>query len=220
MLSVPPHARAAPPSDVVIRRILCPMDFSSAALQAFGFAMDLARRTNASVTVLYVIEWLPEEEPRSLAHFNVPEYRQYLTLDARERLEALIAQESPVVPPRLRLSSVVRIGKSCGSLTRESISSSWVRRDAGVTCCRHSVQPHSRSCAWPPARYSACTARDICLLQRCTCRHGLLVRPYGGLSVSLNIRSCETFVLPGRMAPAARKRATASASAQARGSPR
>lgn len=95
VLTVPPHAPAVPPSDVAIRRILCPIDFSSAALQAFGFAMDLARRTNASVTVLYVIEWLPEEEPRALAHFNVPEYRQYLTLNARERLEALIAQESP-----------------------------------------------------------------------------------------------------------------------------
>jgi nucleotide-binding universal stress UspA family protein len=73
VLTVPPHAPAVPPSDVAIRRILCPIDFSSAALQAFGFAMDLARRTNASVTVLYVIEWLPEEEPRALAHFNVPE---------------------------------------------------------------------------------------------------------------------------------------------------
>jgi nucleotide-binding universal stress UspA family protein len=95
VLTVPPRAPAAPPSDATIRRILCPIDFSPAALQAFGFAMDLARRTKASVTLLHVIEWLPEEEPRALAHFDVPEYRQHLTLDARERLEALIAQESP-----------------------------------------------------------------------------------------------------------------------------
>jgi nucleotide-binding universal stress UspA family protein len=95
VLTVPPHAPAARPSDVAIRRILCPIDFSSAALQAFGFALDLARRTNASVNVLYVLEWLPEEEPRSLAHFNVPEYRQYLMGNARQQLEALIAQESP-----------------------------------------------------------------------------------------------------------------------------
>jgi nucleotide-binding universal stress UspA family protein len=94
VLTVPPRAPAAPPSDA-IRRILCPIDFSPAALQAFGFAMDLARRTGASVTVLHVIEWMPEEEPRALAHFDVAEYRRHLTLDARTLLEDLIARESP-----------------------------------------------------------------------------------------------------------------------------
>jgi nucleotide-binding universal stress UspA family protein len=69
------------------------MDFSPSALQAFGFALDLAREADGSVTVLHVIEWLAEEEPRAHAHFNVPEYRQYLIDDARQRVQSLVAEE-------------------------------------------------------------------------------------------------------------------------------
>lgn len=93
ILTVPPHALPTMPEEVVFRRILCPMDFSPSALQAFGFAMDLARQANGSVTVLHVIEWLAEEEPRAHAHFNVSEYRQHLTADAHARLQALLADE-------------------------------------------------------------------------------------------------------------------------------
>lgn len=93
ILTVPPGALAATPGDVVFRRILCPMDFSPSALQAFGFAVDLARQANGSVTVLHVIEWLAEEEPRAHAYFNVSEYRQHLTAEAHARLQALLADE-------------------------------------------------------------------------------------------------------------------------------
>lgn len=120
VLTVPPRAPAAPPADVAIRRILCPVDFSPAALQAFGFAMDLARRTSAPVTVLHVIEWMPEEEPRALAHFNVAEYRQHLTLDARKLLEDLIAQESP----RGAAEGTVVVGRAHREIVRAA--------DAGV----------------------------------------------------------------------------------------
>ena len=93
ILTVPPHALPTMPEEVVFRRILCPMDFSPSALQAFGFAVDLARQANGSVTVLHVIEWLAEEEPRAHAHFNVSEYRLHLTADAHARLQALLADE-------------------------------------------------------------------------------------------------------------------------------
>ena len=93
ILTVPPHAPSAAPEEVVFKRILCPMDFSPSAFQAFGFAIDLARQANGSVTVLHVIEWLAEEEPRAHAHFNVSEYRQHLTADAHTRLQALLAEE-------------------------------------------------------------------------------------------------------------------------------
>lgn len=93
ILTVPPHALPTMPEELVFRRILCPMDFSPSALQAFGFAVDLARQANGSVTVLHVIEWLAEEEPRAHAHFNVSEYRQHLVADAHARLQALLADE-------------------------------------------------------------------------------------------------------------------------------
>jgi len=93
VLLVPPHLTAAIPDDVRFKNILCPMDFSSGAMQALGFALDLARQADGSVTVLHVVEWLVEDEPRTQAHFNVPEYRQQLIEDARRRMKALVAEE-------------------------------------------------------------------------------------------------------------------------------
>ncbi|HEY8550175.1 MAG TPA: universal stress protein, partial [Vicinamibacterales bacterium] len=95
VLTVPPHAPDSP-SEMVAKGVVCPVDFSPASLQAFGFARDLARRAGASLILLHVLEWLPEEEPRALAHFNVPEYRQYLMDDARQRLDALVAEGPPL----------------------------------------------------------------------------------------------------------------------------
>jgi nucleotide-binding universal stress UspA family protein len=94
VFTVPPQATASLPAEVLFKRILCPMDFSPSALQALGFALDLARQADGSVTVMHAIEWLAEEEPRAHAHFNVPEYRQHLIEDAHSRLQALVAEES------------------------------------------------------------------------------------------------------------------------------
>jgi nucleotide-binding universal stress UspA family protein len=109
VLTVPPHAPATPPSEVALQTILCPIDFSSAALEAFGFALDLARRSDASVVLVQAIEFLAEEEPREDAHFNVPEFRSYLLEDARQRLESLVSGE-----PQLNrgVRTVVVVGRA------------------------------------------------------------------------------------------------------------
>jgi nucleotide-binding universal stress UspA family protein len=79
---------------VTFKRILCPTDFSPSSLQALGFALDLARQADGRLTVIHVLEWLAEEEPRTSIHFNIPEYRRSLEADARERLRTLVAEES------------------------------------------------------------------------------------------------------------------------------
>jgi nucleotide-binding universal stress UspA family protein len=94
VLTVSPHTAAATSDVVTFKRILCPIDFSPSALQALGFALDLARQADGRVTLLHVFEWLPEDEPRSSAHFNVPEFRGYMVNDARERLRSLVTEES------------------------------------------------------------------------------------------------------------------------------
>jgi nucleotide-binding universal stress UspA family protein len=94
VLTVPPQAPASVSEAVTFKRILCPVDVSPSALQALGFALDLARQADGRVTLLHVVEWLAEEEPRSSTHFSVPEYRRYLAEDARERLRNLVAAES------------------------------------------------------------------------------------------------------------------------------
>jgi nucleotide-binding universal stress UspA family protein len=94
VLTVPPQAPASVSEAVTFKRILCPVDVSPSALQALGFALDLARQADGRVTLLHVVEWLAEEEPRTSTHFSVPEYRRYLVEDARERLRNLVAAES------------------------------------------------------------------------------------------------------------------------------
>jgi nucleotide-binding universal stress UspA family protein len=81
-----------------LERILCAVDFSPASLQALGFALDLARRADGAVTVVHVIEWLAEEDPREFRHFDVPEFRRGLMEDTAKTLETLIAQQQ--LPPR------------------------------------------------------------------------------------------------------------------------
>jgi len=89
-----PQAPASVSEAVTFKRILCPIDFSPSALQALGFALDLARQADGRVTLLHVVEWLAEEEPRASTHFSVPEYRRYMVEDAQERLRNLVADES------------------------------------------------------------------------------------------------------------------------------
>jgi nucleotide-binding universal stress UspA family protein len=91
VLTVPPHAPPAR-ADVSIRHVLCAVDFSPAALQALGFALDVARRAGASATLLHAIEWLPEEEIPEPTTFNVNEYREHLKQTAHDRLAALVAK--------------------------------------------------------------------------------------------------------------------------------
>jgi len=94
VLTVPPRAGSAASDTVTFKRILCPTDFSASSLQALGFALDLARQGDGRLTVIHVLEWLAEEEPRMSIHFNIPEYRRSLESDARERLRTLLAEES------------------------------------------------------------------------------------------------------------------------------
>jgi nucleotide-binding universal stress UspA family protein len=94
VLTVPPHAGGVRSDAVAFKRILCPMDFSPSAQQALGFALDLARQADGLVTLLHVVEWLAEEEPRALAPFDVVEFRRQMAEDAEQRLRALVVEES------------------------------------------------------------------------------------------------------------------------------
>ena len=109
VLTVPPHAPERRPTDAAVTHILCAIDFSPASLQAFGFAIGLAHRSKASLTLLHSVEWLAEDEPRETATFNVPEFREQLAANAREQLNALVAPE-----PRtgLEIKTVVAFGRA------------------------------------------------------------------------------------------------------------
>ncbi len=94
VLTVSPHTEAATSDVVTFKRILCPIDFSPSALQALGFALDLARQAGGLVTLLHVVELLPEDAPLDSSQFNVSEFRAHMINDAKQRLRSLVAEES------------------------------------------------------------------------------------------------------------------------------
>ena len=97
---------------------IAPIDFSPSALQALGFALDLARQADGRVTLLHVVEWLAEEEPRASTHFSVPEYRRYMVEDAQERLRNLVAEEPRTLERRVPSRSATRIGSDWSTRNR------------------------------------------------------------------------------------------------------
>lgn len=115
VLLVPPHATMGTSADVTFKNILCPVDFSASALQALGFALELAGQGHATVRVLYAVEWLPEEELRTNAHFNVPEYRQHVVEDAVGRLKTLLAGEAP---RSVAVEPMVAVGRAYREILR------------------------------------------------------------------------------------------------------
>jgi nucleotide-binding universal stress UspA family protein len=116
VLTVPPHSASAP-SEARFTRILCAMDFSPAAMQALGFALELGRQSRGLVIVQHAIEWLPDEEPRVHAHFNVAEYRSYLLEDARVRLDQLLAAEDRA---RVDVQALVSAGRAYREILKEA----------------------------------------------------------------------------------------------------
>jgi nucleotide-binding universal stress UspA family protein len=119
VLTVPLHATAAVSEAVTFKRILCPVDFSPSALQALGFALDLARQSDGRVTLMRVVEWLEEEEPRASTHFNVPEYRRYMLEDAQGRLRNVVAEESRTW---VEIDDVVVFGRAYREILRAAES--------------------------------------------------------------------------------------------------
>ena len=93
VMTIPPHARAETATAVTFKTILCPMDFSPAAMQALGFALALAKQARGTVTLFHVIEWLDDHEPRAQTLFTVGE-GPIMIEDAQDRLRSLMTGES------------------------------------------------------------------------------------------------------------------------------
>jgi nucleotide-binding universal stress UspA family protein len=121
VMTVPPHATSPLRTDVRFSHILCPIDFSGPALQALGFALDLARQSEGTVTLLYAIEWLTEDGPPADTEAKISEYRQMMMGDIRERLRALVARE---VPTPSTLKEVVVLGRAHREILRVAAETS------------------------------------------------------------------------------------------------
>jgi nucleotide-binding universal stress UspA family protein len=111
VITVPPRLHST--SRVPFRRVLCAIDFSESSMAALQFALSLAEESNATLTLLHVLEW-PWEEPPPPRLEDLPvaqraalgEYRRYREKMASTQLEALVPTSARLArPAAARLSN-------------------------------------------------------------------------------------------------------------------
>jgi nucleotide-binding universal stress UspA family protein len=96
VLTVPPRV-AEPTSDAVtmLKRILCPMDFSDSSLKALEYALSLAKEADAELLLMHVIEGLAD-----VKHWHQPtnpsivEYLQLSERNALARLREVVPKDA------------------------------------------------------------------------------------------------------------------------------
>jgi nucleotide-binding universal stress UspA family protein len=93
VLTVPRRAEGAP-EHAPFGRILCGVDFSEASRRAVDYGLSLAQEAKARVTLLHVVEWLPDESFSKYPQFDVDHFRRTLLTDARVKLEQLVPEDA------------------------------------------------------------------------------------------------------------------------------
>jgi nucleotide-binding universal stress UspA family protein len=107
VLTVPPRAQAT--SRLPFKRVLCAIDFSDPSLGALDSAVSLARESNATLTLVHVLQW-PWEEPPAPVLEELPhdqgvalaEFRRYTEQTALKRMQELVASSCDL-PNRARV---------------------------------------------------------------------------------------------------------------------
>lgn len=103
VLTVPPRVGEATPT---FKRLLCAVDFSDSSLRGLQYALALAQEADARLTVLHVLELLPEGDAPELGLLR--EHRERIEAVARERLAAAISDSARQFST---VDEVVSIGK-------------------------------------------------------------------------------------------------------------
>jgi nucleotide-binding universal stress UspA family protein len=105
-------------ADRPFRRILCGADLRESGPQVIASALSLAAAFGAELTLVHVLEQVPEFEPGSAAQFSMVEiqaFRQAMAEDARERLRAAVPE---AYRDRLAVRDLVKAGSPHGQILR------------------------------------------------------------------------------------------------------
>jgi nucleotide-binding universal stress UspA family protein len=100
----------------VIRRILCPIDFSEFSDHALSFAVALARAPRAEITALHVFAWMPPGE-------DLPEYVEAPVLrpeDKRRLLGDLVRFTDRASAAGVRVDAVLREGRPAAEILEKA----------------------------------------------------------------------------------------------------
>jgi nucleotide-binding universal stress UspA family protein len=104
--------------DLPFRRILCGADLRGSGPEVVRGALSLAEAFSAELTLVHVLEQVPEFEPGSTAQFSMVEiqaFRQAMAEDARDRLRSAVPD---AYRDRLAVRDVVKAGSAHGQILR------------------------------------------------------------------------------------------------------
>jgi nucleotide-binding universal stress UspA family protein len=115
VLTVPAHAPDAVPREAgSIRRIVCPVDFSSSSEDALEYAASLAQESHASLTVLHVLEQLPDLGEYADA-VGLTEHRDARFQQARTQLSHTV---KAIVRGTCKADELVLVGRAYAEILR------------------------------------------------------------------------------------------------------
>jgi nucleotide-binding universal stress UspA family protein len=93
VLTVPKRAGEQPESPL-FSRIVCGVDFSEVSDRAVRHALSLAQEARGHVTLLHVLDWLPDAHFAKYPQFDLDHFRRSQLSEARLRLDRLVPEEA------------------------------------------------------------------------------------------------------------------------------
>jgi nucleotide-binding universal stress UspA family protein len=120
VLTVPPRlTEAAAVRSVTFTRIVCAVDFSECSMRALEYAMSMAQETNARLTVLHVVEMVPNvaaDDGSPIAAIET--VREYLAAAQEEGKELLRRAIPDQVRDYCQVETVQTVGKPYREILR------------------------------------------------------------------------------------------------------
>jgi nucleotide-binding universal stress UspA family protein len=93
VLTIPPPVRE--PGSPLYKTILCPVEFSDAAIRALEYALSLAKEADARLILMHVVEdFIGHGGALAHGHLSVSEYYARLEEDAAMRLRSLVPDDA------------------------------------------------------------------------------------------------------------------------------
>jgi nucleotide-binding universal stress UspA family protein len=125
VLTVPPSVATATPPPVLFKNLLCAVDFSDCSMNALDYAISIAKESDASLTVMHVVE-VPPELPAegSGGPFSFREYVESLEQVRVARLNEAIPDEARAY---CKVDTLVTTGKAYREILRVA-----EQREAGL----------------------------------------------------------------------------------------
>jgi nucleotide-binding universal stress UspA family protein len=100
---------------LTFKNILCPTDFSEPSYEGLKYAIELAARFGAELSVVHVLPVVPPLPPDPNYVFEVPEYERALHLEAEGKLRALTEE---MVPKEIRVRTLIGHGNAGNEIVR------------------------------------------------------------------------------------------------------